>query len=72
MDTKELLRQYASGKRNFIGISLRSANLIGINLSEANLSNSSLRNAELHGANLQRTGSIPVWRKHQIASVPLR
>ena len=52
MEAKELLEQYANGKRNFFKFNLTGMNLYGANLSGANLSNSNLSGANLSGANL--------------------
>jgi uncharacterized protein YjbI with pentapeptide repeats/very-short-patch-repair endonuclease len=59
MDTKELLKHYEAGERDFsssffLRNNLTSANLSGTNLSEANLSSAFLLAAKLSGANLSR------------------
>src|SRR5262245_27792377 len=47
MDTDELLKRYAKGRRDFRGVILR-----GLNLHEADLSGTDLREADLTGAML--------------------
>ncbi len=52
MNAEELLKQYATGERNFPAINLTEANLSGVNLSKANLSGANLTVANLCGSNL--------------------
>lgn len=55
MEVEELLRSYASGKRNFTAINLSEAQLSGVNLSNANLTKANLSLANLSRANLSKT-----------------
>lgn len=55
MDAEELLRQYATGRRNFNHAELSKANLSGADLSGANLSGADLSGADLSGVNLSET-----------------
>ena len=52
MQAKELLEQYAAGKRIFHQSDLRQIILCGADLSEADLSGANLRNANLQFTNL--------------------
>lgn len=52
MNAEELLKQYATGERNFPAVQLCEANLSGVNLSHANLSGANLSVANLSGSNL--------------------
>ncbi|MDX2230270.1 MAG: pentapeptide repeat-containing protein [Leptolyngbyaceae cyanobacterium bins.349] len=52
MNAEELLKQYATGERNFPAAKLGEANLSGVNLSKANLSGANLSVANLCGSNL--------------------
>ena len=53
MDAKELLEQYKSGQRNFIGVTLRRADLECTNLRVADLRVADLRVADLRVADLE-------------------
>ncbi len=55
MEVEELLKKYASGERDFVGLNLCEVNLSRVNLSGANLSNAILSIANLSGANLSGT-----------------
>lgn len=52
MNAEELLKQYATGERNFPAVNLTEANLSGVNLSKANLKGANLTVANLCGSNL--------------------
>ncbi|MBF2025997.1 MAG: pentapeptide repeat-containing protein [Oscillatoriales cyanobacterium C42_A2020_001] len=52
MNSEDLLKQYATGERNFPAAKLSEANLSGVNLSRANLSGANLSVANLCGSNL--------------------
>jgi uncharacterized protein YjbI with pentapeptide repeats len=55
MKVEDILKQYATGERNFAAASLSEANLSGANLSKANLSGANLSVANLCGSNLSET-----------------
>jgi len=52
MNAEEILKQYATGERNFPAVNLTEASLSGVNLSKANLSGANLTVANLCGSNL--------------------
>lgn len=52
MKAEEVLKQYATGERNFAAANLNEVNLSGANLSKANLSGANLSVANLSGSNL--------------------
>lgn len=52
MNAEELLKQYATGERNFSEVNLCEANLSGVNLSQANFKGANLSVANLCGTNL--------------------
>ncbi len=56
----DILRKYAAGERNFIGVDLCEANLVECNLAEADLSGADLSGADLSGANLSRASLYDV------------
>jgi len=51
MNAEEILKQYATGERNFTAVNLTEVNLSGANLSKANLSRANLSVANLSGSN---------------------
>lgn len=51
MNAEEIIKQYATGERNFAAVNLTEANLSGANLSKANLSRANLSVANLSGSN---------------------
>ena len=52
MDSKQLIGEYKTGKREFCGAYLRDADLCRSDLFKVNLSNANLRGADLSGAEL--------------------
>jgi uncharacterized protein YjbI with pentapeptide repeats len=50
LSAEELLERYASGERDFRGVSLRGTSLVGADLRECRMSGSDLSNADLTGA----------------------
>ena len=62
MDTDELLKRYADGKRDFRGVILRGQSLHEADLSGIDLRESDLSGVRFIGVNLSRANLVPTLR----------